>query len=255
MRSFKYLLRNITLLNIVLLAAIAVGVTYVFSPVIHLNPKFTSPQTKKAEAGKDEPAAAIPAPSPLDYAIIAEQNLFHPDRKIPVDKPAEAPLPKPDFVLYGVLITDDTTVAYMEDKKAPQSTTGRGKRQIALRKGESLSGFTVTAIEPTKVVMVRGEETETVNLNDQHAPKTREGGAPPAPGQPQPPTAGGQPAQAPQPGAAPRPVQQPPGTPLQPRTAAQPAQQAQQTPPASPSGDATPQSAKKTFLDFFKRGQ
>ncbi|MGD0884284.1 MAG: hypothetical protein ABSA46_05285 [Thermodesulfovibrionales bacterium] len=250
MRPLKYLTRNITLLNIVLLVAIAVGANYVFSPVIHLNLKDTPPQTKKAEAGKDEPAAPVQAPSPLDYAIIAEQNLFHPERKIPVEKVGEAPLPKPDFVLYGVLITDEESVAYMEDKKAPQSTTGRGKRQIALRKGENLSGFTLTDIEPDKVMMVRGEEITTVNLNDQHAPKGREeallpgqqpaqqaqpaGARRPAPGQP---AAAAAPPMTTQPSVTPPPHQP---------AAAQPAQQ------STPQQTGSPQEPKKTFLDFFK---
>jgi type II secretory pathway component PulC len=88
-----------------------------------------------------------------------------------VDKVANPPLPKPEFVLYGVLITDDASVAYVEDKKALQSTAGRGERQVALRKGETLSGFTLTEIGADKIVMVRGDEIITVNLSE---PKVRE---------------------------------------------------------------------------------
>lgn len=112
--------------------------------------------------------------SPADYMVVAEQNPFHPERKIPVEKKAEKPLTKPEFVLYGTLITDDISITYMEDLKAPVSTPGRGKRQSPLRIGQSLSGFTLKEIEPEKVVMVRGEERMTVYLNDPNTQKKRE---------------------------------------------------------------------------------
>jgi hypothetical protein len=99
---------------------------------------------------------------------------------MPVEKKEVAqPLPTPEFVLYGTLLVDDLHVAYMEDRKAPQNTPTRGKKQIPLRPGESLSGFTVKEIEPSKVVMVRGEERLVVSLDDETKSKDR--GGPPAP--------------------------------------------------------------------------
>ena len=107
--------------------------------------------------------------------IISEENPFHPERKIPVEKKAEQPLPKPEFVLYGTLITDDLKMAYLEDLKAPRSTSGRGKRQVALKQGDSLSGFRVKEIEAGKVVMVRGDDRIIVPIID--PAHTREGQA------------------------------------------------------------------------------
>jgi hypothetical protein len=127
------------------------------------------PKVKKPAAEEAAPAVTTEESQnlfPTDYSIIAEQNLFHPDRKIPVEKVAAAPLPTPDFVLYGTLVSEGLNVAYMEDKKSPQSTPGRANRQSALHQGESLSGFVVKEINKDKVVMVRGEETVVVNLDD-----------------------------------------------------------------------------------------
>jgi len=246
MRLLKYLVRNITVLNILLTAAIAAGVLYVISPLLHVTVSVTPPTATKTETPKEESPVPAQAPSPLDYTIIAEQNLFHSERKIPVDKPVAAPLPKPEFVLYGTLTTDNVSIAYMEDKKSPQTTPGRGKRQTPVRKGENISGFTVKEIEADKVVMVRGEETVIVPLNDPQSAKTREASAAPAspaPGTPQP--AVRQPVQpqfAPQQHTQqPAPAPAPPSPPAE--AGKQPLTQEQQD------------SAKKTFLNMFKGGR
>jgi hypothetical protein len=82
-------------------------------------------------------------------------------------------LPKPEFVLYGTLITDDLRLAYMEDLKAPRNSPGRGKRQTALKKGDTLSGFTLKEIEADRIIMARGEESLTVKVLGDTAKKER----------------------------------------------------------------------------------
>jgi len=74
-----------------------------------------------------------------DDAVIREKNLFHPERKIPPEQQPEKVTPKPDAFLYGTLIADDASYAFIEDKKAPYSTPGRGKRQTILKKGDHLT--------------------------------------------------------------------------------------------------------------------
>lgn len=169
-KVFRYIIGNINLLNIMLIAAIVILANYAILPMLNKSVRFNLPPLKQTEANEDEKPAEAHISSPADYMIIAEENIFHPERKIPVEKKAEKTLPKPEFVLYGTLITDDIMIAYMEDLKAPSSTPGRGKRQIAVRKGNSLSGFTLKEIETDKVVMVRGEERLVISLNE---PKTR----------------------------------------------------------------------------------
>jgi hypothetical protein len=177
--KLKYLLRNITLLNIILAAAVFFFADYMVLPFFNMGIRVALPVASRVtpgEAASAQKPAGAKSPSPADYLIIADQNLFHPERKIPVSTVAAAPLPKPDFVLYGTLVSGDGDlgVAYMEDKKSPRSTPGRGKRQSALRVGDSLSGFTLKEIGKDSVTMQRGQEKMVVMLDDSQNPKTRE---------------------------------------------------------------------------------
>jgi hypothetical protein len=161
----KPLVRNINLLNAVLLSVAAVFALYSLSPLLDVRIKYALPVPGKTPGIAIETADELQTPSVTEYTVISEKNLFHPDRNIPVEKKVEQPLPKPDFVLFGTLITGGTSLAYLEDLKAPRSTAGRGKRQIALKKGDTLSGFTLKEIEADKIVMVRGDETVTIPVN------------------------------------------------------------------------------------------
>ena len=178
---FKTIIRNINVLNILLISVIIISISYSLLPLLDIKVKYTLPTAKKTVEDTKEKAVQTQTPSIAEYTMIAEENLFHPERKIPVEKKAEQPLPKPDIVLYGTLITDDISLAYLEDLKAPYSTPGRGNRQTALRKGDSMSGFTLKEIETDKIVMVRGEERMVVYLNEQSRPKVRKEPEPPAP--------------------------------------------------------------------------
>jgi hypothetical protein len=170
---FKTIIRNINLLNIILITSIIILANYIVLPMFNMDMKYTLPAGKKIVGDDDEKPAESHIPSLTDYTMIAEDNLFHPERKIPVQKKDEQPLPKPEFVLYGTLITDDLSLAYLEDLKVPRSTPGRGKRQTAMRKGDSMSGFTLKEIETEKVVMVRGEERIELKVADSSKPKIR----------------------------------------------------------------------------------
>lgn len=162
------------LLNIILIASIILTASYVVFPLLNVKVKYTPATSKKVSTVKEEVSAQGQTPSPSDFTIIAEQNLFHPERKIPPEKKEEAPLPKPEFVLYGTLITDNMSFAYLEDKKSPRTTPGRGKRQTALKKGDTMSGFTLKEVDHDKVVMVKGEETLIVKVIDSNVKKDRE---------------------------------------------------------------------------------
>jgi hypothetical protein len=166
--------------------------------------KYAVPAGKvKAEAQAEAPAEKVQSPSPVDYIMIGENNLFHPERIIPPEKKDEKALPKPELVLYGTIIGGDTRVAYIEDKKSPRTTAGRGPRQMVVKKGDVLSGFVITGIEPDRVVLVRGEETMTVHLSDESKRKGEPGKSTPgsAPGArgPAAPAIAGRPAPTPAP--------------------------------------------------------
>lgn len=181
----RWILSNLSVVNIILAAVLIVFANNMFLPLFGKSSRLLLPPLKK-QAAVSATTAEKPgegkSPSPSDYFLIAEQNIFHPERKIPVEKKniVAPPLPKPDFVLYGTLMLDDVRIAYMEDKKAPQTTATRGKKQIPVRVGEALSGFTLKEISADRVVMVRGAENVTVNLNDAAKDRAREqsGGIP-----------------------------------------------------------------------------
>lgn len=100
----------------------------------------------------------------LDYGIIADKNIFHPERRIPPEKKQQVELPKPEFVLYGTVITDNLKIAYVEDLKAVKTTVGRGKRQTALKVGQSLSGYLLKDITQNSAIFTRGDETIEVKV-------------------------------------------------------------------------------------------
>jgi hypothetical protein len=195
--AWRSVLKNLNLLNCILIGLCLIFAYPFLFPQSEGKISLVLPPSKKKpiEKTQNEPPKAQ-TPSPMDYVVIADENLFHPERRIPPEKKEEAALPKPDFVLYGTLITPELKMAYMEDKKAPVTTPGRGKRQSAIKIGESLSGFTLKEVDASKVVLTRGEETMTVLLDDSKSPKTREGAAaapgtqPQIPGIPGIPTAG-----------------------------------------------------------------
>jgi hypothetical protein len=172
----KTVIGNINILNMLLMTVMIIFADYSIAPMLETKVNYTLPVAKQhASAGEkqEEDITLVHLPSVLEYALIGEDNLFHPERKIPVEKKEEQPLPKPEFVLYGTLITNDISLAYIEDMKAPRSSPGRGRRQTALRKGETLAGFTLKEIEHEMIVMVRGEEKMTVPIDVPSHPKQR----------------------------------------------------------------------------------
>ncbi|MBI5101795.1 MAG: hypothetical protein HZB33_08190 [Nitrospirae bacterium] len=198
MFNLRYALKNLNVINIILAFAVAMFAVYAVLPLRFKNAAYTpaavkSPSSAATDTGQKH--EEVKPPSPNDYTVIAEQNLFHPDRKIPVPlPPPPPPLPKPDFVLYGTIMTDGAHIAYMEDRKAPKTTQGRGKRQTPVRLGDSLSGFVMKEVSVDKVVMVRGDETIVVQLYDKSKP--RDGSQAAAPAAPGPPAAASSPAPA-----------------------------------------------------------
>ena len=177
---FKTFLSNINLFNILLLALAVVFAVYILFPLLEVKVKYSLPSTKEINEVEEQITEETEIPSIQEYVNIVEENPFHPERKIPVEQVEKQPLPKPEFVLYGTLITDDISLAYLEDLKAPFTTPGRGKRQATLRKGDTLSGYTIKEIDEEKIVMARGEESIVVHLNDPNKLKTREQEIPPA---------------------------------------------------------------------------
>lgn len=209
MNRARRLIGNLTLLNVLLAAALLGAVFYAAWPFFSLGVDAAPAAVAEPAPAAVEPAAAA-GRSPMDFAMVTEQNLFHPERRIP-DR-AVKELPRPDLVLYGTLITGETSIAYVEDRKAPYSTPGRGKRQLALKKGDNMGGYILQAIEPTRIVLAKGDDRMVVNLDSKDSRSSGAASAQAAPGRPVPvapsprpsvmPGAGGASATPAQPGAA-----------------------------------------------------
>ncbi len=175
MRFVRYIIRNINPLNIILFIGAVLIAMGAFSPYFYPQVRYSLPAAKLPPAEEEKsPEAAVASPSMSDYMVIAEQNLFHPDRKIPVEKKEAQQLPKPELILFGTLITDGMSVAYVDDKKNPKTSPGRGKRQTVMKKGDAVSGFILKEIETDRIMLVRGEETMVVYLSQGDKPRASE---------------------------------------------------------------------------------
>ncbi len=176
--SFKSIISHINVLNLLLLTVTAAFASYVLPSFLNMKVDYNPPTPGKVLVEKEEKPSATQSLSAAEYIVVAEQNVFSPERKIPTEKKDEKPLPKPEFVLYGTLVTGDTSIAFLEDLKAPEMSKGRGKRQRTLRIGNSLSGYTLSEIYPERVVMVRGEDRMELRVLDASQAKRTGGGAP-----------------------------------------------------------------------------
>lgn len=169
MKMLNYLLKNITLLNILLLAgAIGLGINLatlrshkIVIPAVAPPKPATAQEDAHGAGAEGVPGAKAPFLS--DFTVVAENNLFHPERRIPPDKKEQA-LPKPELILFGTLVNGTENLAFIEDKRLPKTSPGRGKRQVTVKKGDMLGGFVVTSIETDRIKLVRGEEMLVFHL-------------------------------------------------------------------------------------------
>ncbi len=171
MRILRYLAQSANPLNILLVAIMVTAIIYIILPLLKMNSQYSPPQVKpKAAEEIEEPQEKTASILPADYTVIGEHNLFHPERRVPVDKKAEE-VPKPELILYGTMIRDDVQYAFIEDKKNPKTTPGRGTRQTTIKKGDTISGFVVSEISTDRITLTKGDEKITVLLTDANKQK------------------------------------------------------------------------------------
>lgn len=177
MRSIlRRFLKNVNILNLALIACAVILWTGLNAPPVRKAGLSTVPPHSFQKKEESKQTKAVPPM--MDFLVVAENNLFHPERRIPPEKKKEEEA-RPEIVLYGTMINKDMSVAFIEDKKSPRSTPGRGQRQFTVKKGDVLGGFRVTSIETTRITLSKGEETMVVPLMD--LKKLRSGGVPAAP--------------------------------------------------------------------------
>jgi len=172
----QYLIRSVNVLNLVLLAAAVVVFFDVLDPILQ------EPAAVAIPSAKDESASpAVSAKNvgggllaSVDYSVIGDKNLFHPDRVIPPEKKTETAKEKvkPDIVLHGTMITDQMKLAYIEDKKAPATSPGRGTRQSTLKEGDQIGGYKLIQITDKMIVLTNGGEQMILYLDELKERKT-----------------------------------------------------------------------------------
>jgi hypothetical protein len=114
-----------------------------------------------AVAASDKPdVAARGAPLRGAYDMIATRNLFDPNRSDVKDLGAvvETLPPAATLLLHGVVISEDTRQAYLEDPAT--------KRIVGYKIGDKLAGGQVQQIESDRVVIMRAGGPIEVRLHD-----------------------------------------------------------------------------------------
>lgn len=165
MKVLRPIPRNVTLLNVLLVVALVLAGIGVICPAMSVNNRLKLPRVVPKETVLPEkPAEEAAQPLPTDYAVVSEMNLFHPQRVIPID--AKKELPKPELFLCGIIMYGNQRVAFVEDRKNPTTSPGRGKRQTELRKGSVYAGYSVTDINNNSIVLARGDQSVSVHLMD-----------------------------------------------------------------------------------------
>jgi len=172
------------LLTVLLIAVSLASVGYIAREL--------TPRTAALGAGSrsaSRPTVAVPAVTAKrslpagDYDIVVSRNLFNPTRTetgaATAAATASAPgAPRP--TLYGVVLSDDAPIAYLEDPAT--------RRVAGYRTGDAFAGGTVGLITADHVVLVRPEGRVEVHLNDPSKPRPPASQPPPARGPTSPPS-------------------------------------------------------------------
>lgn len=163
----RYVLRSLNVFNGLLLMAVAAVVYFAMIPVLNPVAHMPLPLGQEPSVLSGKKAEPLRNLLPGDYAMISEQNLFHPERKFQPGKPLEKAVPRPDVFLYGTLITSEGSFAFVGDRKSPPPSEGRDRSQRTVRKGASLGGYMLEEVEADRIVLVKGDDRVVVMLSDQ----------------------------------------------------------------------------------------
>lgn len=124
--------------------------------------------------GSDQPAAGqpnTPPPPESRFAVIALRPLFTPGRR-PADRPdapgATAPEGAlPDLLVTGIVMAGADSVAILE----PARPGPQAEPALVARIGDSVGGWTIEAIEPGRVILVRDGTRHEMPLIDEDNPR------------------------------------------------------------------------------------
>ncbi len=144
-----------------------------FSP---WRPPARAGQVKKGEVHPvpQAPAAAKGAELLEGFNVIAEKNLFNPDRKEFSTAAAAAmskPITRPQVMLQGVVLTDGYQSASIVNPGRPLH---KGERETkSVRIGDMVGEYKLSKILPDRILLEAGEDSYEVLLYDPRSPKKR----------------------------------------------------------------------------------
>ncbi len=178
MMSFKYWMLCIVLFAIILFLAMK---SYdALTHPLKLMPDKEA--TKKSETRGESPAApgvVTKAASAAPYNLIAEKNIFNPERK---DFKATGPgsasnaVTRPQVILYGVTIAGNYQSALLVN---PGRSLKKGERDsMTLKLGERIGEYKLTKVLSDRITLEAQGDSFEVLLYDGKAPKKREAGTP-----------------------------------------------------------------------------
>lgn len=133
----------------------------------------STPISTEAMQGAETSGSATAPPPESRFEVIALRPLFNPDR-LPA-KAEVAPAPEtgsdslPDLVATGIIMAGEDSVAILE----PSRLGSKGQR-LMLRKGDTVQGWTVEAIEADRITLSKGEESGQILLKKDESPAPRQ---------------------------------------------------------------------------------
>jgi hypothetical protein len=156
--------RKLVALNLALAAVSAVFVAYIVRQLLAPTPLPVPGRRAPVVAAATSATVEAPRPPATAYAVVAARNLFSPTRS---EGPATTttanlgPMVRPN--LYGIVVRDGGSIAYLEDPVT--------KRVVGYRVGDKIVGGTVQSIKADAVIIERPEGPVDVRLRDPGKPR------------------------------------------------------------------------------------
>jgi hypothetical protein len=138
---------------------------------------------KKSDTKTESPSTIGSSKNPISiesYIFIAEKNIFSPERKeFPIlatpstmADPLKKPMARPQFILYGVMISDHYQSATIGNPGRPPLQKGE-REMMTLKIGEQVGEYKLVKILSDRIVLAAPEDTIEVLLYDPKTPKKR----------------------------------------------------------------------------------
>ncbi len=170
---YRYIILNLLLLVVVFMVAIKNYDTWSHPiELVSENRETVKKPAIKTEAPPLLGIAKEPA-SPQSFTLIAEKNIFSPERKdfpvLAVEK--SNPVTRPQVVLYGVTIAGDYEAASITSVGRPLM---KGEREtLTLKVGEKIGGYKLARVHPDRITLQNTNDSFEVLLYDPKSPKKR----------------------------------------------------------------------------------